>query len=167
LVYVVDPEAAAACQQAGVGQTVTVALGHKLDPRWGEPITVTGVVTHLSDGRFRYVGGIWDGLMGEMGPSAVLTIGQVQVLVTTHSTYDWMDEQLRAVGLDPATAKFVVAKNPMNYRQAYGHLAKGVFILDTPGPTPPTMRYTEYRHIQRPYFPRDQNIPGLTPKILQ
>ena len=35
LVPVVDPEAAAACHAVGVSQTVTVSLGHKLDPRWG------------------------------------------------------------------------------------------------------------------------------------
>lgn len=166
LVYVVDPEAAASCQQAGVGQTVTVTLGHKLDPRWGQPITVTGVVTQVSAGRFRYVGGIWDGLEGEMGPSAVLTIGQVHVLATTHSTYDWMDEQLRAVGFDPAQAKFVVAKNPMNYRQAYP-TAKAVFVLDTPGPTPATIRNANFQRVRRPFFPVDAEISGLTPTILR
>ena len=52
LVPVADPEAAAACHRAGLGQEVTVALGHRLDPRWGKPVTVTGTVTRLSDGRF-------------------------------------------------------------------------------------------------------------------
>lgn len=166
LVYVVDPEAAAACQQAGVGQTVTVTLGHKLDPRWGQPSPVTGVVTKISDGRFRYIGGIWDGLEGEMGPSAVLAIDQVQVLVTTYSTYDWMDEQLQAVGFDPAQAKFIVAKNPMNYRQAYP-TAKAVFVLDTPGPTPASIRNANFQRVRRPFFPVDAEIPSLTPTILR
>ena len=35
LVPVADPEAAAACHRTGVGQEVTVALGHRLDSRWG------------------------------------------------------------------------------------------------------------------------------------
>jgi microcystin degradation protein MlrC len=167
LVPVVDPEAAAACHQAGVGQEVTVSLGHRLDPRWGKPITVTGHVTRLSDGLFRYVGGIWDGVDGEMGPSAVLAIGEIQVLITTHGTYDWADEQLRSVGFDPSQAKFIVVKNPMNYRLAYGEIAKATFILDTPGPTPATFRHVRYTHLKRPYFPLDANIPGLTPTILQ
>ena len=89
LVPVVDPATAAACHRANIGEEVTVEIGHQLDPRWGRPITVTGSVTTLSDGRFRYVGGIWDGVEGEMGPSAVLTIGEIQVLVSTYSTYDW------------------------------------------------------------------------------
>ena len=120
----------------------------------------------MTDDRFRYQGGIYDGVAGNMGPSAVLTIGAIHVLITTHGTYDWRDEQYRAVGLDPATAKFVVAKNPMNYRLAYGPLAKAIFVLDTPGPTPPTIRHAQFTQLQRPYFPLDEDIPGLAPTIL-
>jgi microcystin degradation protein MlrC len=167
LVPVVDPATAAACHRANIGKEVTVEIGHQLDPRWGRPITVTGSVTTLSDGKFRYVGGIWDGVEGEMGPSAVLTIGAIQVLVATYSTYDWMDEQFRSIGLDPSTAKFIVVKNPMNYRLAYGEIAKAAFILDTPGATPVTCRHLPYKYLKRPYFPLDTEIPGLTPTILQ
>ncbi len=167
LVSVVDPQAAEQCQRAGIGQIVTITLGHKLDPRWGQPISVTGHVMHLSDGRFRYIGGIWDGLDGAMGLTAVLAIGAVQVMICSHATYDWMDEQYRSVGLMANDFKFVVAKNPMNYRQAYGHIAKAVFVLDTPGPTPPTLRHAPFKHVRRPYFPKDSDIPNLAPTILK
>ena len=167
LVPVADPEAAAACHRAGVGQEVTVALGHRLDPRWGKPVTVTGTVARLSDGRFRYIGGIWDNVEGNMGPSAVLTIGAIQVLVATHGTYDWADEQFRSMELHPPDAKFIVVKNPMNYRLAYGEIAKAAFILDTPGATPATCRHLPYKYLKRPYFPLDMEIPRLTPTILQ
>jgi microcystin degradation protein MlrC len=167
LVPVVDPGAATVCHQAGVGGTVTVALGHQCDPRWGQPVTVTGRVTRLSDGRFRYVGGVWDNVESNMGLSAVLSIGAVQVLVASHATYDWMDEQFRSMGLSASEAKFIVAKNPMNYRQAYGAIAKAIFVLDTAGPTPPTVRHVQYKNVRRPYFPLDEEIPGLTPTILR
>ena len=167
LVPVADPEAAAACHRAGVGQEITVALGHRLDPRWGKPVAVTGTVTRLSDGRFRYIGGIWDSVEGNMGPSAVLTIGAIQVLVATHGTYDWADEQFRSMELQPPDAKFIVVKNPMNYRLAYGEITKAAFILDTPGATPVTCRHLPYKYLKRPYFPLDTEIPRLTPTILQ
>ena len=167
LVPVADPEAAAACHRAGVGRAVTVALGHQLDPRWGKPGTVTGTVTRLSDGRFRYIGGIWDNVEGNMGPSAVLTIGAIQVLIATHGTYDWADEQFRSMEMYPPDAKFIVVKNPMNYRLAYGEIAKAAFILDTSGATPATCRHLPYKHLKRPYFPIDTEILGLTPTILR
>ena len=172
LVPVVDPAAARACHAAGAGNVVTTAVGHRLDPQWGRPITVTGRVLRLSDGRFRYRGGIWDGVEGAMGPSAVLEIasrggpGAVRVLLATHATYDWADEQFRCVGLDPATAKFIVAKNPMNYHLAYSPIAAATYILDTPGPTPATVRGVPFRNLQRPWFPADSDIPNFRPTLL-
>ena len=174
LVPVVDPAAARACHDAGAGNTVTVAVGHRLDPQWGNPVTVTGRVVRLSDGRFRYRGGIWDGVQGDMGPTAVLEVpspggaGIVRILLTTHATYDWADEQFRCVDLDPAAAKFIVAKNPMNYHLAYSPLAPrpATDILDTPGPTPATVRGAPFRNLQRPWFPADLDIPNLRPTLL-
>ena len=166
LVPVVDPQVAAACHLAGVGGTVEVELGHRLDPRWGTPVRVKGQVLRLSDGKFKYLGGIWGGTEGNMGPAAVLEVGQIQVLVATHPTYDWMDEQFASLDMEPKGAKFVVAKNPMNYRQAYGAFAREVFVLDTPGPTPPTVRHVQYKRLARPYFPVDGEIPGLEPVVL-
>jgi len=145
---------------------VILQLGHKLDPKWGTPLGVTGTVAKLSDGTFTYTGGIWEGQQGHMGPTAVLAIGAVRVLIASRPTYDWADEQFRCVGLDVCRAKFVVAKNPMNYRIAYADVAQAAYVLDTPGPTPATMRHHQYQHLQRPYFPADQDIPGLTPTVL-
>jgi len=166
LAPVVDPAAAAACHIAGEGATVTVTLGHQLDPKFGEPLRVTGVVLRLADGRFRYSGGIWSGVEGEMGPSAVLEVGSVQILITTHATYDWADEQFRALGLDPAAAKFIVVKNPMNYHISYDEIASAVYILDTPGPTPPTLRHHPFKYMERPYFPADEELELTDPVVL-
>ncbi len=163
LVPVVDPIAASACHQAGLGGRVTLDLGHRIDPRWGSPLTVTGEVVKLSGGQFRYSGGIWEGQQGEMGPSAVLKVGQVLVLITTHATYDWADEQFRSMDLDARQAKFVVVKNPMNHRLGYQGLYRAAYILDTPGPTPAVANGLRYQHLARPYYPADRDIPGLEP----
>lgn len=163
---VVDPVAAAACHAAGEGAELTVSLGHKLDPRWGDPRKMTGRVDRLSDGAFTYTGGQWEGRCEQMGPTAVLVIGSVRVIIMSRATYDWSDEQLRAVGLDPQAAKFIVAKNPMNHRLAYGAIAKKMIVLDTPGPTPASLRHVDFKKLQRPFFPADSDVPGLHPTIL-
>jgi microcystin degradation protein MlrC len=166
LVPVVDPEAAALCHQTGAGREITLTLGHKIDRRWGDPVQLTAEIVKLGDGRFRHSGGIWEGQPGHIGPCAVLHSGMVQILVTSHATYDWADEQFRAAGLDARTAKFVVVKNPMNYRLGYAGIFREAFILDTPGPTPAVLHHVKYQHLQRPYYPADKDIPGLAPRIV-
>lgn len=165
LVPVVDPEAAAQCHQAGVGREVKLTLGHKLDRRWGQPLAVTARVARIGAGQFRYTGGIWEGQLGDMGPCAVLHIGPIQVLVASHATYDWADEQFRALDLDPSQAKFVVVKNPMNYRLGYAGLMRQAFLLDTPGPTPAVLHHVNFQNIQRPYYPADRDIADLQPRV--
>jgi microcystin degradation protein MlrC len=155
LAMVVDPAAAAACHAAGLGQAVRLRIGHRVDPRWGEPVDLEGKVIRLSDGRFRYSGGIFGGTEGAMGPSAVVEIGMLRLLVMSRSTYDWADEQYRSMGLDASTAKWVEAKNMMNYRHAYGAVMRGAFVLDAPGPTPPDMRALPFVRAERPWFPMD------------
>jgi len=161
LVPVVDAAAAAACHEAGVGSSLTLTLGHKHDPVWGDPVTVDGTVVRLGDGRFHYDGGTWDGVEVDMGPTAIFQIDGVEVMITTHATYDWKDEQFRSMEREPSRYKFIVAKNPMNYRLAYGDIAKAVFILDTPGPTPATIKHVRLVKIKHPYFPAVDEISGL------
>jgi len=167
LVPVADPRAAAACHKAGSGAQVTLALGHAVDPAWGQPLEVTGIVDRLSDGSFSYVGGIFEGAAATMGLSAVLSVGAIKVLITTHATYEWMDEQYRAVGLDPERAKFIVAKSPINHLMAYGHFARDIIVLDTPGPTPASVAGWTFQRMKRPFFPFDRDLPGLEPTILR
>jgi microcystin degradation protein MlrC len=150
---VVDPTAAEICIAAGIDAEVTLPVGYGIDPSWGEPITVTGIVTTISDGRFLYEGGLFGGTWGSTGPSAVLRIGGIHLLIMSEPTYDWLDEQYRAVGLDPRRAKFIGAKNPMNYRFAYGDFAAAMLVIDTPGPTPAHVRDLPYTRIDRPAFP--------------
>ena len=167
IVPVVDPAAASLCHTAGLRGQVTVHLGHQVDPHWGTPVCVTGVVNHLCDGRFQYVGGIFDGQVGDMGPTAVLRVGAIDILVTSRGTYDWNGEQLQRVGLDPRSVKFLVVKNPMNFNMAFRPFAAGVFILDTPGPTPASVRNVAFQRLRGPWYPRDPELLWSAPQVTE
>ena len=160
---VVDPTAAERCHQAGVGAELQLALGHQVDPRWGNPLEVTGRVVNLTDGQFKYQGGIWDGRSGTMGPAAVIQSGQIEICLATYPTYEWSGEQLTSLGIDTTDTKFVVVKNPMNYHMVWP--AAQAFVLDTPGPTPATLRHLPFTRMSRPFFPWDAEIEGLRPVV--
>src|SRR5207302_4986864 len=53
LAQIVDPDAASAAHKAGVGATIEVTLGGKLDSKRFSPMAVTAYVRSLSDGRAR------------------------------------------------------------------------------------------------------------------
>jgi microcystin degradation protein MlrC len=156
LAMVVDPAGVERCVAVGVGRVVRLELGHTIDPIWGKPLHVTGKVLRLTDGAFQYAGGILGGTGATMGPSAVVEVGPVRVLIMTYATYDWADEQYRSAGLDPSQAKFVGVKNMMNFRYAYRDTMKGYFVLDLPGPTAPDMRHLPFKRVNRPIFPLDE-----------
>ena len=166
IVPVVDPGAAQVAHSAGLGQAIRLRLGHQLDPQWGDPVEVEGVVTKLSDGAFVYRGGIWDGRAGDMGPTAVVAVGPIQIVISGNATYDWMTEQYDLLDLSPADCKFVVAKNPMNYQQAYAGMMKAAYVLDTPGPTPANTNALPYTAMSSGWFPAEPEHTIDEPEVL-
>lgn len=163
VVTIVDPDAAAACHQVGIGSEVRLKLGHQVDTHWGTPLEVTGRVCNLTDGQFQYRGGIWDGRSGAMGPAAVIQTAQTTIAIASHPTYEWCGEQLASLDIDTHDTKFVVVKNPMNYHMVWP-TAKA-FVLDTPGPTPATLRHLPFQQLSRPFFPLDLDIENLQPVV--
>ena len=154
---IVDPQTVEQAIQAGVGAEIAVALGNKLDPSYGVPLACTARVERIADGRFRYSGGIYGNTDAEMGPSVLLRIGSAQVVVASFPSYEYADEQFRALGLDVRKMKFIVVKNPINFQQAYED-ASAYFILDTPGPTTPDLKHIAIPRAGRPLFPFDDNF---------
>ena len=138
---------------AGIGQTVSLQVGYSLDPTWGQPVPVSGVVRRLSDGSFLYGGGLFGGTWASMGLSAVLQIGSIELLVMSHPTYDWGDEQFRSLGMDVRRAKFIGVKNPMNYRHAYRDLMKAAFHHRHARPNPGPCAQPELRAHAAALFP--------------
>jgi microcystin degradation protein MlrC len=157
-IHIADDVTAAAARTAGVGARLRVAIGNRRDPAYGPPLEVEAEVVRLPADGFVYAGGLMRGVRAETGPSAVLRIGAVEVLVTANACYEYADEAFRAAGIDTRAKKFVIVKNPMNYQQAYADAASMV-ILDTPGPTTPNLAALPWQHVDRPLFPVDPATP--------
>src|SRR5258708_5181477 len=78
-----DPASAKAAHAAGVGATVTLALGGKSGIPGDAPYKETFVVEQLSDGQFVASGPYYGGRGMEMGPAACLRIGGLRVGVAS------------------------------------------------------------------------------------
>ena len=118
-----DEAAVRACLAAGVGSTITLDVGGKVDPSHGAPLTVTGRVRTLSDGRFVYKGPMFRGLEGRVGPTAVLDVNDVKIILISNRRQTLDPEMIRFVGIDPTAEKILVVKSSIHYRAAFEPLA--------------------------------------------
>jgi microcystin degradation protein MlrC len=151
-----DPEAAAACVRAGVGATVTLGVGGKIDPRHGAPVTVSGRVRTLSDGRFVHKGPMFRGLEGRLGPTAVLDVDGVKIILISLRWQTLDPEMLRFVGIDPLGERIVVVKSTIHYRAAFEPIAHRIIEVDAPGLSSSNLTRFAFTHVRRPIFPLDQ-----------
>lgn len=150
-----DPEAAAACARAGVGSTVTLEVGGKVDDRHGAPIKVTGRVRTLSDGRFVYKGPMSRGLEGRLGTTAVLDVNDVKIILISHRRQALDPEMIRFVGIDPLGEKMLVIKSTIHYRAAFEPIAHTIIEVDAPGLSSSNLDRFAFRRVRRPIFPLD------------
>jgi len=155
ILMVRDPEAVTACIESGIGAEITTTLGGRHNPAFYEPVEVTGRVKTLSDGHYlNHYGGIrWM----EIGPTAVLEIGPISVMVTTHRPRMVDYEAYRSVGLDPTLAKIVQPKSAGAYREYYERIATCIDI-DVPGPAGSDLTALPYVRITRPLWPWDADL---------
>jgi microcystin degradation protein MlrC len=150
-----DPEAAAACTRAGLGATLTLDVGGKIDDRHGRPVTITGRVSALSRGDFVHTGPMLRGLPGRLGPTAVLQSGGVKVILISHRWQTLDPEMIRLVGIDPTQERIVVVKSTIHYRAAFEPLAARIIEVDAPGLSSSNLDRYAFAHVRRPIFPLD------------
>ena len=155
LLTLTDPEAAAACHAAGVGGEVTVAVGGKLAPAFYRPVTVTGRVRKLADGK--YVCEL-PATPIDVGRAAVLQVGGICLALSERPAPTIDQEIYRHLDLEPREAKIVQVKSPGGFRAIYGRYAAGIFEIDTPGPTDSELTRLPFRKIRRPLWPFDRAL---------
>ena len=150
-----DPQAVARCVEAGVGGSVTLEVGGKVDQRHGPPLRVTGLVRTLSDGRFVHKGPMARGLPGRLGTTAVLDVNDIKVILISYRWQTLDPEMIRFVGLDPLDHKILVVKSTIHYRAAFEPIAHEIIEVDAPGLSSSNLGRFDFRRIRRPIFPLD------------
>jgi microcystin degradation protein MlrC len=150
-----DAAAVQECVRAGVGARVTLDVGGKVDDRHGAPIRVTGTVRTLSDGRFIHQGPMMNGLPGRLGPTAVLDVNDVKVILISYRWQTLDPEMIRFVGIDPLREKILVVKSTIHYRAAFEPIAREIIEVDAPGLSSSNLARFPYRRVRRPIFPLD------------
>jgi microcystin degradation protein MlrC len=154
-----DPDAVQAAMQAGVGATVELRLGGRMQmpsiPGNNEPLLVRGRVRILSAGYFVSESPMRAGVAVTMGPMAVLDTGNVEiVLISRHAEPSDLG-LFKVVGIDPAKKRYVAIKSRVHWRADLGSLAKHVVECNGLGVCTSDYGILKFDHVRRPIYPLD------------
>ena len=83
--------------------------------------------------------------VGVILPGYITRTGMYDDMIKSSDTIENLDEY-----------KFIVVKNPMNYKNSFSHI-KNIFVLDTLGPTPPTCKNLKFKKIKK-YYPKYEDL---------
>lgn len=155
LVPLVDPKAVEAAFTAGVGGTVTTAVGGAFDKRH-QPLEITAQVRLLSDGRFRSesFGQEWFA-----GRTAVLQSKAITLVVTSRPVHLYDRSLFYAHGQDPRAFDLVVVKSPHCQPHMFADWCGRLINVDAPGATSANVRTLGHTRCRRPMFPLDAKVP--------
>lgn len=153
-----DPEAARIAIIAGVGATVDLEAGGKLDNIYNQPIRLRGEVIFAGPASFRFQGEGYTGVQMDMGDCAVVRIAHVSVALLGGAVFTVDPAMYRAVGLEPTDARFVVVKSHIQFRAGYKGIAKEIILLDSPGMSSDHLSSLPFTKLPRPFFPFDRSM---------
>jgi microcystin degradation protein MlrC len=154
-----DPVAVEAMRTAGLGAQVTLELGGRAEmPSIGRrprPLRVSGRVAHLSDGRWKITGPMYTGVMADTGPTAVLDLGRMKIVVVSYHHEPFDLGIFTANGIDPRSQRYLLLKSRIHYRAGFAPLASETFTCDGAGVTTSDNAELSFRRIRRPIYPLD------------
>ncbi len=152
-----DPEAIAAGIAVGVGTTTTLTLGGKTDSsRGGGPLTLTGEVTCLTNGKFIAYGPMGGGVERNYGPSMVFRVGGIDIIVISNNGQATDLAQLTSLGIDPTRYPTVAVKSMQHFRAAFEPIAREVVLVDTGALCSELYAPELYDRVPRPVWPIDK-----------
>lgn len=151
-----DPEAAKRCAEAGVGKTITLDVGGKTDPGMGGgPLTLTGYVATITDGRFIAYGPMSGGVRRNYGLSVLFRVGGIDIILISNNGQATDLAQLTSLGVDPTRKSTLVVKSMQHFRAAFEPIAREVLEVDTGALCTKDFKNRPYRHVRRPIWPLD------------
>lgn len=148
-----DPDLVARCAAAGVGGAIAGTLGGRLTADFGLPVPFEGTVLKLTDGLFRNRGPMMNGLTVSVGPTALIGIETVQVIVTSLCRSPHDPGLLDLHGIDLAQVAVLCIKAKNHFRAAFRSLCTGMIDIDAPGPAALDIASFPFRHAPPHLYP--------------
>jgi len=151
--YFHDPDLVARAHQAGVGASLDAALGGRVAPAFGAPVSVRATVVKLTDGVFVSDGPMQRGITVRMGRTAVLRVGQIAVIVTERRQPVNDLAYFDLHGIDVRQIRLLCVKAKNHFRAAFAPVCAAMIEVDTPGPAGIDLSKLPYKYAPRAELP--------------
>ncbi|MBY4594600.1 M81 family metallopeptidase [bacterium BD-1] len=152
-----DQALAAEAHRLGVGSSFRALFNRDETARFSEQFEADATVVKLHSGKGVGRRGQLAGCSFDLGPTAVLEIEGIRVVVITHRHQCHEPMFFEMCGIDIGTARSVVLKSRGHFRAAFDEFFTSAQILhvDAPGLTSPALNRFDFKHLPRPAIPLD------------
>ncbi|MFI5152891.1 MAG: M81 family metallopeptidase [Chitinophagales bacterium] len=131
---------------AGVGKEVDGMAGAAVDSRFAGPVRISGIVESIVTGDV------------DAEVEVSIRVGSVHVIVTKKRKPYHHEADFTRLALAPRKTDIVVVKIGYLEPELYNMRADWLMAL-TPGGVDQDIEHLPYKHIERPMFPMDRNMP--------
>lgn len=129
-----DPQAAARAHEAGIGSHIDLSLGAHARVLGETPIQARFKVVAVGDGRFTATGPFYLGARMELGPMALLQIGDVHIAVASRKQQAADQAMFRHLRVEPSDFAILALKSSVHFRADFGPFASRIMVVEAPGP---------------------------------
>ncbi len=145
--FLLDPQAAIAAADVGVGSTMTVNLAGRSDPATGGPLSVDAKVVWAGQKSYTVSGRYQRGSLVDLGATALLDIGPIRVSVVSHFAFAVDGDPFTIFGERPEDYDVILLRSKTHFRDFYEPVASRIIVVDTPDLGPADVRLISYQQL--------------------
>src|SRR5437868_4936798 len=162
-----DAAVAAKAHELGEGAIFTASFNSQEHQEFSLPFDSEAKVVKLSDGKYVGRRGVLKNVSSDMGPSALLDLRGIQLVVISHRCQCMDPRQFEMFGLDIAQARIVVVKSRGHFRGGFDEFFKPeqIYEVDCPGLTSPMLANFTWSKLPRPVYPLDEETTWTPPTL--
>jgi len=163
-----DADVVEAGLKAGVGATLTMKVGGKIDQRFYQPLEVTGTVRAIDDGNYMVLGPTHGGWGRDVNPDAfreanvgarvTLRIGDKIDVIFSRSRTGKDRDFFKSVGVILEEKQILVVKSNQAHRASFDSIVASTIELASPGVSTVDYGSLPYEHVVRPIWPIDLDM---------
>lgn len=153
--FIKDPKAVEQAFALGVGSEADFVVGAAFTPGMPGPLKAVGKVRSLHDGYFRLEGPANRGALGYIGRAAVVSFGNVDILLCETPSKSGDPQLFRHFGIEPTLYDLIEVKANTSFRVPYSKISDLIYVADTPGAGASNMLQFQWKNLPKGMYPLD------------